>query len=180
MLRTTTALALILGLSACATTAPTSWGKPGVTMVQYRIDSAECIIEASGAGAGTAVASNQDRGQADRGSGGSGGGGAASGAGVNAGASGSSPTGGAISYSGSAPADEVNQAALEQRRREMSQRRAQVNGVGECLRSRGYREFRLTQDQAAHLKTLPEGSEERRNYLYSLGVDPHVLNAQGL
>src|SRR5262249_41020832 len=139
---------------------------------------AQCIIEASGAG-DTQVASNNavDASQANRsssgGSGGSAGGGGSSG--VNSGASGLSPSGGAITYSGMAPEAEVNAAALEQRRREMAERHQQVNGVGECLRGRGYREFRLTSDQAAHLATLPQGSDERRQYLYSLGTDPNVL-----
>ena len=51
ILRITTAL-IALALGACATTpaGPTSWGKPGVSMADYRLDSGQCIIEASGGG----------------------------------------------------------------------------------------------------------------------------------
>jgi hypothetical protein len=49
-----------------------------------------------------------------------------------------------------------------------------------CLRSRGYRPFRLTDEQDAQLKQLPRGAPSRRRYLYSLAIDPEVLKAQGL
>ena len=49
-MRITTVL-LALALSACATqAAQTSWGKAGVSMNDYRLDSAQCIIEGSGGG----------------------------------------------------------------------------------------------------------------------------------
>ena len=43
---------------------------------------------------------------------------------------------------------------------------------------RGYTEFALTPEQRAHLATLPQGSDERREYLYKLGTDPEVLKTQ--
>jgi hypothetical protein len=48
-----------------------------------------------------------------------------------------------------------------------------------CLRGRGYRPFRLTDEQSAQLKSLKRGSASRHRYLYGLAVDPAVLTAQG-
>ena len=50
----------------------------------------------------------------------------------------------------------------------------------ECLVERGYTEFTLTPEQKAKLATLPEGSTERREYLYRLGTDPAVLKSQAV
>jgi hypothetical protein len=49
-----------------------------------------------------------------------------------------------------------------------------------CLRSRGYRPFRLTDEQNAQLKALKRGPASRHRYLYGLAVDPAVLTGQGL
>ena len=59
-------------------------------------------------------------------------------------------------------------------------KRAQKMVIEQCLASRGYRQFKLTPEQAAHLAKLPEGSAERRTYLHSLGSDPAVMAAQSL
>jgi hypothetical protein len=175
MMRITTALLAIAALSACATPAGmTSWGKPGVSMTDYRLDSAQCIIEGSGGGPTQGADASGDRKSADpsqtsntsesRG-GTNGPGGVAS--------------GGAIVYSGSANPEDANQAAIQQRSQELSAKRAQKMVMERCLASRGYRQFRLTPEQAAHLASLPEGSAERRTYLHSLGSDPAVIAAQG-
>lgn len=171
-MRITTVL-LAIALSACATSAvQTSWGKAGVSMSDYRLDSAQCIIEASGGGpthtaeAGKSSDSNQNSGTTESRGGTNGPGGLSS--------------GGAIVYSGSASPEDANQAAMQQRAQEMSAKRAQKLGVERCLASRGYRQFKLTPAQAAHLAKLPEGSAERRTYLHSIGSDPAVIAAQGL
>jgi len=52
--------------------------------------------------------------------------------------------------------------------------------VGECLRKRGYVQFRLTEEQSAGLAKLQKGSDERRAYLHGLAADPAVLKAQAL
>jgi hypothetical protein len=52
--------------------------------------------------------------------------------------------------------------------------------VQDCLRERGYVQFRLTDDQREMLAKLDKGSDERREYLYSLASNPEVLNAQAL
>ena len=49
-----------------------------------------------------------------------------------------------------------------------------------CLRERGYRQFRLTDDQRRQLRRLRHGTDERRAFLHSLASNPRVLEAQGL
>ncbi len=46
----------------------------------------------------------------------------------------------------------------------------QVNAVEDCLLKKGYKQFSLSKDQKQNLSKYPHGSEERRNYLYSLAV----------
>lgn len=62
--------------------------------------------------------------------------------------------------------------------------RALKNGleavVADCLRERGYVEFRLTEAQREALSHLARGSDERRAFLHSLASDPAVIEAQGL
>lgn len=172
-MRITTALIAIAALSACAAPAGmTSWGKPGVSMTDYRLDSAQCIIEGSGGGP-TQSADNRKPGDPNQTSDTSGSRGGTNGPGGVA-------PGGAIVYSGSANPEDANQAAIQQRSQELSAKRAQKLGLEQCLASRGYRQFRLTPEQAAHLASLPEGSAERRTYLHSIGSDPAVISAQGL
>ena len=47
-----------------------------------------------------------------------------------------------------------------------------------CLKGRGYQRFRLTDAQDAELKRLPAGAKARQIYLWRLAVDPAVLSAQ--
>lgn len=49
-----------------------------------------------------------------------------------------------------------------------------------CLTELGYHPFRLTDEQAAHLKALATSAEDRHQYLYSLAVDPNILAGQGV
>lgn len=172
-MRITTAL-IALALTACATPAGmTSWGKPGVSMADYRLDSGQCIIEASGGptqGADASTSKSGDPNQTGNSS--------ESRGGTNG--PGGVSSGGAIVYSGSASPEDANQAAIQQRSQELSAKRAQKLGLERCLASRGYRQFKLTPEQAAHLASLPEGSAERRAYLHSIGSDPAVIAAQGL
>ena len=48
----------------------------------------------------------------------------------------------------------------------------------QCLISRGYSKFALTDEQRHALKKLKAGSDERRAYLYSLATNPAVLQSQ--
>jgi hypothetical protein len=67
--------------------------------------------------------------------------------------------------------------------RAVEKRHAQITegqgALDDCLIAHGYRQFRLTDAQRAHLDTLATGSDARQRYLYSLGRDPAVLAAQG-
>ena len=175
MMRITTALLATAALSACATPgAVTSWGKPGVSMADYRLDSAQCIIEGSGGSSTQGVAgSNRNANDPNATSDTSGSRGGTNGP---AGTSG----GGAIVFSGSASPDDANQAAIQQREKALAAKRAQKMAIEQCLVTRGYKQFSLTPEQAAHLAKLPEGSAERRTYLHSIGSDPEVIKAQGL
>jgi hypothetical protein len=49
-----------------------------------------------------------------------------------------------------------------------------------CLTQHGYVKFKLTKAQTRRLRKLAVGSLERRKYLYSLASDPAVLEAQAL
>jgi hypothetical protein len=173
-------------LCACATPAPpTAWGKPGVSMIDYRLDAGQCAVRAATAtpennGANTAGGINGAApASIPKGSNTSAGsGGMAQGSGPSAPAG-----GGAISTSGglyrdSADPDIVQRAATQQRTRDMAIQRARVTALKTCLIDRGYQEFQLTAEQRAHLATLPQGSDERRDYLYKLGTDPAVIKSQ--
>jgi len=62
--------------------------------------------------------------------------------------------------------------------------RALKNGmiavVEDCLKERGYVQFRLTEDQREALSQLDKGSDARREFLYRLAANPAVLEAQAL
>jgi hypothetical protein len=50
--------------------------------------------------------------------------------------------------------------------------------VDECLRRRGYVRFKLTREQRSQLQHLHLGSPARHDYLFRLSADPAVLSAQ--
>jgi hypothetical protein len=47
-----------------------------------------------------------------------------------------------------------------------------------CLRQQGYRKFKLNSEQRHRLSKLPAGSDARRAYLHSLASDPDILSRQ--
>jgi hypothetical protein len=159
-------------LAGCASSggseAVTSWGKANVSLVDYWNDAAQCALE------GARVDPN------------------APGADVNlTNADRANPTGAANSSmrpanqpSGIEGTTDLNSTLMAARynetMRERQEQRAREAAVGRCLTARGYRQFNLTPEQAAHLEMLPEGSAERRTYLHGLGSDPAVLAAQGV
>lgn len=165
------------GLTACATTngPTTSWGKEGVSMLDYQADGIYCAAatenSAGGNGANTAGGINgQNGGQPSTPN-------VATGQGTGAATGAATPIGGGGAYRESASNDFVNRAAMQQRQAEMARLKARQAAMHACLVKRGYTEFKLTEEQRQHLATLPEGSAERREYLYKLGTDPAVLNA---
>ena len=144
-------LATSLAGAAQAQPAPggQSWGKPGISFLQYRTDAVECAYLA-GSAAPVALPDVD------------------------------------IIFSGVSGGDEVDvyQAIEQQKRgqyRNWKNVEAQLEGaIPACLRSRGYRPFKLTVEQNAQLKALKRGSASRHRYLYGLAIDPDVLKGQGL
>jgi hypothetical protein len=172
-------------LSACATSAPQmTWGKPGVSRVDYGTDVGMCsgLAAMQNAGNGANSAGGIDGKAIEN---------TSNPAPVhtpppatNAGGTQIShvdaplPSGG--SYSGMASADYAQRAATQQRAQEMAVKRARADALKSCLVERGYREITLTRQQAAHLGSLPRGSSEYHEYLYSLGSDPGIVASQSV
>lgn len=174
------------GCSVNATGPVTSWGKQGITMLDYRSDAGQCaVIAATGrvseeevAQSGGINRANSSVPEQAR-------------EGGNTAAAGSLPpsdsnpsstanTIGGSNYRDNANPDFVNRAAMQQRSVEMAAQRARNDRLKFCLVNRGYTEFSLTPEQRAALSRLPEGSDERREYLFKLGTDPDVLARQSL
>jgi hypothetical protein len=163
-------------LVACATSGPaTTWGKENVSMSDYRLDGALCAAVAAGkqidpnaANTAGGIHGKNTSGEAlPRQAGGP----------NSAPSGGAFPTGGGGAYRDSASADVVSRAAQQQRNQEMAAQRARQETLRSCLVNRGYTEIRLTPEQRAHLATLPEGSDARREYLHKLSSDPAVIKA---
>lgn len=54
------------------------------------------------------------------------------------------------------------------------------SALDHCLVEHGYRQFRLTGEQRHRLAKLPTGSIERHTYLHSLASDPVILASQAV
>ena len=174
--------------SACVTTGPTTaWGKEGVSMLDYRTDGGQCaVIGATLPGAGN---QSNSAGGIDGQNGNTSIPPAPSGGPPPANAppnqptpptGAAFPTGGGGAYRDNTSVDMVSRAANQQQAQEVAANKARAQRLRTCLVERGYTEFSLTPEQRAHLATLPEGSAERREYLYKLGTDPQVLKQQAL
>jgi hypothetical protein len=179
--------AVLVACSMNSGTPLTAWGKKDVSMLDYRTDAGQCALIAvtmstDGNGANTAGGiSGQNPAPPSQGPSGSG----VSPGVILPGSSGPRPSSGSQTansptYRDSASADFVNRAANQQRAQEMAAQRARNDALRFCLVNRGYTEFELTGEQRAALSRLPQGSEERRAYLYKLGTDPDVLTRQSL
>ena len=170
----------------CACTTPgqqTSWGKAGVSKVDYGTDVGMCTGTASLFGSGSGIntaggisGSNNMPPPHEPGRGSqelSPGGGPPPAS--QAATSGSLPASG--NYSGTVSQDYAQRAATQQRSQEMLAKRARSDALKSCLSGRGYKEFTLSAEQRAHLATLKTGSNEYHEYLYKLGSDPAVIGA---
>ncbi len=159
------ALAVVLGIAACASTAApsTSWRKPGVTLTQYWTDSSECALEGATAQARAENGDLEASGSSDYGRAGNASGGASQGGGNSV-----APVG----AHGDEVRVDIGGAVARQRyaeaQRTLAIQQARENAVLGCLTGRGYQQFTLTAEQEAHLSTLAQGSTERRAYLHSL------------
>ena len=179
------AAATVMGCSVNSSPPATAWGKKDVTMINYRTDGAECAVLAAttssgenGANTAGGISGSHATVPQQRASGG-----ATAGAGASAtpgGGSGAQAVGGGGMYRDSGSADLATRAAMQQQSQEMAANRMRNDRLKSCLVSRGYTEFSLNADQRAKLATLPQGSDERREFLYKLGTDPTVLEKQAV
>jgi hypothetical protein len=161
----------LLLLAACATggdRASTSWGKPGVSLVQYWTDASECAL--AGAQADVQTTTNLDTtrvGGPDP---------------VQTNVAQSSRTSASSPNASLDRRVDLNEALMNAHYNEMVRRREEASArqaaADSCLTGRGYQRFRLTAEQQANLDSLAEGSTERRAYLHRLGADSAVLDAQ--
>ena len=127
-----------------------SWGKAGVSMEDYWVDSSQCGHRAAGIDlTGTALPMRW-----------------------------CSRHGGWITGAISTVSSALRIAAPELQW-DRAAKIIQVE-LEKCLTEHGYVKFQLTKDQAHQLKMLKAGTLERRKYLYSLASDPAVLEAQAL
>ena len=170
-------LALVITCPAVSAPAPKeSWGKPGITLDQYRQDSVDCGLY----GYYTDISKTEDAKafvnasrQLDA---------------VTTGGMAPSTTGG--SSTGPASTDSIDQAAqyaaTQQRivanvrpeERFHSIKQQLVSKTEQCLMVLGYSKFALTEEQRHALRKMKAGSEQRREYLYSLASNPAVLQSQ--
>lgn len=174
---------VVAGLTACSVNSSkaTSWGKEGVSMIDYQTDTILCATLADRAATGdaTRTAGGIDGKNADVARQGNGGDAAIS-AGQSGGQSSSNaPSISGGTYQGTASADMVSRAASQQRTQEMRLKQARLDALKSCLVERGYTEFDLTPEQRAELAQLPAGSDKRREYLYKIGTDPANLKHAG-
>jgi hypothetical protein len=122
-----------------------SWGKPGISFLQYRTDAVECAYVA-GSSAPVSV-----------------------------------PTVDMVFAFDGGDVFEVMESTKRNQYRMWNNVADQLEpALASCLRGRGYRPFKLTDEQTAQLKALKRGSASRHRYLYGLAIDPEVLNGQGL
>ena len=171
------ATAALAGAAAAANAPQTSWGKAGVSFGDYRSDATACLHVAAAtdltgtepANALVLASRRMAAGQTNDYT-----------ASVGA-ASGTSniATGGF---------DPIMEAANRMQRERMAARPdlriRQAHDIMQrrldhCLAGRGYRRFRLTDEQRHQLRSFPEAAPARQTYLYGLASDPHILAAQG-
>jgi len=181
------AAAVLAGCSINSSSPPTAWGKVGVSMLDYRTDGGQCAVLAATAngkeGSNTGIhgeSSSKSPANVPNGSAQAGSAAATGGAVGGAGASSSATTNSGSMYRDNASPEFVNRAAEQQRSQEMAAQRYRNDMLKSCLTTRGYTEFELTPQQRAELAQLPQGSEERRAYLYKLGTDAEVLKKQSV
>lgn len=177
-------VAALVGCTVNGASPVTAWGKQGVSMLEYRTDGGQCAVlavtsrtDANGAKTAGGLSGSNSGAPTQAASGSAT---ASAGAAAGAGGSGSANPLGGSTYRDSGSADFATRAALQQKTAEMEEQRIRNENLKACLVSRGYTEFNLTAEQRAHLATLPQGSEERRDYLYKLGTDTDVLSKQAV
>ena len=164
---------LFLATSASGSEAPQdSWGKAGVSLEQYRQDSVDCAVE----GYNLDISKSED-----------------ARAFVRASRELDSVPEPVITQTGAAGPNGTNTVNvmadfaniqghiidnLRPDQRFKSIKQMQLATISACLTQRGYLKFRLTQEQRRRLDKLKLGSDQRREYLYSLASNASILASQ--
>ena len=144
-----------------------SWGKPGISLDQYRADAAACTAQGyfkdvSGTKAAQAfIRGSRELDDATQSN--------------FQPAPGEDPTEAALIYAGHMQAI-VHGVNPEKQMADIAALQQRV--VDTCLVARGYRRFRLSEAQRHDLAKLAIGSTARRQYLFRLASDPAVLTQQ--
>lgn len=178
LLRVVAVACLLPSSLGAAKTEATSWGKPGVTIDQYRTDAVSCgrigyYLDVSNTEAAHVFKDATGQLEANEAA---------------------QPS--IAMMAGSGPPEARRAAAMELN--DIVNRSAHIvettrpakrikdvgtlmqGRVDDCLKGRGYVHFRLTDAQRKHLAHLHLGSVDRHLYLYQLGTDPDVLKAQAM
>jgi hypothetical protein len=165
-------IALIASSAAAAPAPPNSWGKAGVSLVQYRQDAVDCAVQ----GYNLDISKTDDAKefvrasrQLDTAQGMTS---------IRASSTPGDPNGNSYDILGSAEFQQHIVDSIRPEERFKSIKKLQIATTDECLVKRGYSQFILTDDQRHHLSKLKFGSDERRAYLHSLASDPAVLRNQ--
>ena len=166
---------LALALAAAGATAAqartrdieTSWGKPGVSMTQYRLDAGVCAAKAMTLDISNTNAAQQLVKASD----------ALDRAYSHYSLYLPSANGGIMAGN---PWNEVARVrdmyAVDDTLEQV--RAIQYQALNDCLTERGYRQFRLTEEQRRLVKKLRLGSDKRRAFLHMLASNPEVLTRQ--
>jgi hypothetical protein len=171
------AMAAFAGAASAANAPRTSWGKAGISFDDYRSDATYCLREAAGmdltgtepANALVLASRRMATGQTND---------------YSPTVGGASATAPPTTNSGFDPAIEAANRMQQERmaaRPDLRIRQAHdimQRRLAHCLAGRGYRRFRLTDDQRRELRRYPERAAERQTYLYRLASDPQILAAQ--
>jgi hypothetical protein len=148
-----------------------SWGKPGVSLAQYRADAIQCGQRAAGTDlAGTDPAKALVVGSRLMENDPSVGPGA-----VVDPTAGPSAAADAVAGAGSSPGV---MRMIGPERQFAKAGDILENALERCLREHGYSKFKLTSGQRHRLSKLPVGSDARHAYLHSLASNPDILTHQ--
>jgi hypothetical protein len=162
---------------AAAKTEATSWGKPGISIDQYRTDSITCgragyYMDVSHTEAAHVFKDATSQLTANEAS--------MTQTAMIAGSSGAERMAAQMELS-----DMVSRSAHIIENTRPKERMKDVGNlmqskVDDCLKGRGYTRFKFTAAQRKQLSRLHLGSVERHIYLYQLATDPAVLKAQAM
>ena len=147
-----------------AKTEAVSWGKPGVSIEQYRKDAVECgragyyldVSNTEAAGVFKQATRQLESNEADL----------------------TLAQGPEIMNIVTNSAHIVDGARPTERMQEVGT--LMQGTIDDCLSQRGYVRFRLTDAQRKRLSRLHLGSPERHSFLYDLATDPNILTAQAI